>query len=87
MLQACLKATVEKLSPKESVEGADTVLKGSVRTHKGFLGGKPEATRPKGRSPRGLAAEGLPKENPEVYWQMSGFCSYVWPVKSHTVTN
>ena len=52
------------LSPKESVEGADTVLRGSVRAPEGFSKGKPEAANPRGRSPRGFAAKGLPKENP-----------------------
>ena len=56
---------MEKLSPKESVEGADTVLRGSVRAPKKFSEGKPEAAKPRGRSPRGFAAEGLPEENPE----------------------
>ena len=56
---------VEKLSPKESVEGTDTVLRGSVKAPKGFSEGKLEAAKPRGRSPRGFAAEGLPKENPE----------------------
>ena len=32
---------MEKLSPKESVEGADTVLRGSVRAPEGFSEGKP----------------------------------------------
>ena len=59
------RGSVEKLSPKESVEGADTVLRGSVRAPEGFSEGKPEAAKPRGRSPRGFAAEGLPKENPE----------------------
>ena len=53
----CVKATVEnprgsveKLSPKESVKGTDTVLRGSVRAPKGFSEGKPEAAKPRGRS-------------------------------------
>ena len=54
---------MEKLSPKESVEGADTVLRGSVRATKGFSEGKPEAAKPRGRSPRGFAAEGLRESN------------------------
>ena len=52
----CLKATVEnprgsveKLSPKESVEGGDTVLRGSVRAPKGFSKGKPKAAKAMGR--------------------------------------
>ena len=59
------RGSVEKLSPKESVEGAHTVLRGSVRAPEGFSEGKPEAAKPRGRSPRGFAAEGLPEENPE----------------------
>ena len=51
--------------PKESVKGDDTVLRGSVRAPEGFSEGKPEAAKPRGRSPRGFAAEGLPEENPE----------------------
>ena len=39
---------MEKLSPKESVEGADTVLRGSVRALEGFSESKP----------LGFAAEG-----------------------------
>ena len=56
---------MEKLSPKEIVEVADTVLRGSVRTPERFSEGKPEAAKPRGPSPRGFAAEGLPEENPE----------------------
>ena len=41
---------MEKLSPKEIVEGADSVLGGSVKAPKGFSKGKPD---------------GLPEENPE----------------------
>ena len=59
------RGSVEKLSPKESVEGADTVLRGSVRAPEGFSEGKPKAAKPRGPSPRGFAAEGLPEENPE----------------------
>ena len=33
---------MEKLSPKESVEGADTLLRGSVRAPKGFSKGLPK---------------------------------------------
>ena len=39
------RGSVEKLSPKESVEGADTVLRSSVRALKGFSEGKPEAPK------------------------------------------
>ena len=34
---------MEKLSPKESVKGAHTVLRGSARAPNAFLEGKPEA--------------------------------------------
>ena len=51
------RGSVEKLSPKESVKGADTVLRGSVRAPEGFSEGKPEAAKPRGRSPQGFAAE------------------------------
>ena len=57
-----MKATVEnprgsyeKLSPKESVEGAHTVLRGSLRGPEGFSEGKPEA----------FSVEGFAEENPE----------------------
>ena len=45
---------MEKLSPKESVEGANAVLRVSVRAPKGFSEGKPEAAKPRGRSPEVL---------------------------------
>ena len=45
-----MKGSVEILFPKESVEGAHTVLRGSVRAQEEFSKGKPK---------------GLPKENPE----------------------
>ena len=60
------RGSVEKLSPKESVKGADTVLRGSVRAPKGFSEGKPEAAKPRGHSPQGFAAKGLHEENPSV---------------------
>ena len=48
-MSVCLKASVEnprgsveKLSPKESVEGADTVLRGSVRAPEGLPKENPE---------------------------------------------
>ena len=59
------RGSVEKLSPKESVEGTNTVLRGSVSALKGGSEGKPEASKPRGHSPRGFEAEGLPEENPE----------------------
>ena len=42
------RGSVEKLSPKESVEGTDTVLRGSVRAPEGFSEGKPKAAKPRG---------------------------------------
>ena len=56
---------MEKLSPKESVDGGNTALRSSVRAPKGFSKGKTKAVKPRGRSARGFAAEGLPEENPE----------------------
>ena len=56
---------MEKLSPMESVQGANTVLRGSVWAPEGFSEGKPKAAKPRGHSPRGFEAKGLPKENPE----------------------
>ena len=50
---------MEKLSPKESVEGARTVLRGSVRAPEGFSEGRPKAAKPRGQSSQGFAAEGL----------------------------
>ena len=48
------RGSVEKLSPKESVEGADTVLRGSVRAPEGFSEGKPKAAKPRGAAPKVL---------------------------------
>ena len=56
---------MEKLSPKESVEGANTVLRGSVRAPVGFSQGKPQAAKPRGRSPPRFCSRGFPEENPE----------------------
>ena len=41
---------MEKLLPKETFEGAHTVLRGSVRAPKGFSEGKPEAAKLRGGS-------------------------------------
>ena len=60
-----LGAVWKELSPQESSSGAYTVLRGGVRAPEGFSEGKPEAAKPRGRSPRGFAAKGLPEENPE----------------------
>ena len=40
------RGSVEKLYPKESVEGAHTVLGGSVRAPEGFSEGKLKAAKP-----------------------------------------
>ena len=56
---------MKKLSLKDSVEGANTVLRCSVRAPKGLSEDKPEAAKLRGRSPRVFAAEGLTEENPE----------------------
>ena len=37
-----------------------------MRAPEGFSEGKPEAAKPRWRSPQGFAAEVLPEENPEV---------------------
>ena len=50
---------MEKLLTKESVEGGDIALRGSVRAPKGFSEGKLKAAKPWGRSPQGFAADGL----------------------------
>ena len=52
-----LRGNVEKLSPKDSVESADTVLRGSVRALEEISEGKHKAAKPRGRSPQGFAAE------------------------------
>ena len=70
------RGSVEKLSPKESVEGGNTKLRGSVRAPKRFSEGKPQAAKQRGRSPRGFAAFCLPKENPKGARTLS--CSAVW---------
>ena len=68
-----MKATVEnpravwgkKLSPKEKVEGAHTVLRGSVMAPEGFPEGKLGSEKPRGRSSQGFVAQGLPEKSPE----------------------
>ena len=45
--------------PKESVEGDDTVLRGSVRAPEEFSEGKPEAAKPRGRSPPRFCSRGF----------------------------
>ena len=61
----CLKATVEnpggsveKLSSKESVEYAHTVLRGSARAPEGFSKGKPEAEKTEGAQPPRFCSQG-----------------------------
>ena len=46
-----LRGSVEKLSPNESVEGANTVLRGSVRAPNEFSEGKPKGAKPRRRNP------------------------------------
>ena len=58
------RASVEKLSPKESVKGADTVLRGSVRAPKGLSEGRPKAANPRGRSAQGLQPRVCPRKIP-----------------------
>ena len=54
------RGNLEKLSPNESVKGAHTVLRGSVRASEGFSESKPEAAKPRGAQPPSFAVEGLP---------------------------
>ena len=54
------RGSVKKLSPEEIVKGADTVLRRSVRAPVGFSEGKPEAAKPRGRSPQRFIPKGLP---------------------------
>ena len=58
---------MEKLSPKESVEGTNTVLRGSVRAPKGkprAPEGKPEASKPRGAAPEVLKPRVCPRRIP-----------------------
>ena len=45
---------MEKLYPKDSVEGAYTVLRGSARAPEGFYEGKPKAAKLRGGNPQGF---------------------------------
>ena len=56
---------MEKLSPKATVKGGDTALRGSARSPEGFSKGKPKAAKLRGCSPRGFVAVGLTEETPE----------------------
>ena len=60
-----LRGRVKKLPPKESIKGADTVLRGIVRAPEGLSKGQPEAAKPRGQSPQGFSAKGLPEESPK----------------------
>ena len=51
------RGSVEKLSHKENLKGAYTVLRVSLRAPEGFSEGKPEAAKPRGRSPQGIVAK------------------------------
>ena len=68
-----LKGSVENLTPEESIEGANTVLRGSVKASEG----KPKATKPRGKSLQGFAAKGLLKENPEGAFTLPRSTVYV----------
>ena len=66
-----VKATVEnprgskeKLSRKESVKGANTVLRGSVRAPEGFSEGKVKASKPRGAAPKVLQPRVCPRKIP-----------------------
>ena len=54
-----LRGSVEKMSPKESVEGAYTVLRGSLRAPKGFAEGKPKASKPRGHRSLRFSSSGF----------------------------
>ena len=55
---------MEKLSPKERVEGSHTVLKGSVRAPEGFYKGKPKAENRGGAAPEVLHPRVCPRKIP-----------------------
>ena len=55
---------MEKLSPKESVKGGNTALRGSVRALKGFFEGKPKGAKIRGRSPQDLKPRVCPRKIP-----------------------
>ena len=57
------RGSLEKKSPKESVEGADTVLRSSVWAPEGFSLGQIRGCKTERALPRGFAAKGLPKQN------------------------
>ena len=53
---------MEKLSPKESVKGAVTMLRGSVRDPEGFNEGKSEAAKSNGAQPPRVCLKKIPRE-------------------------
>ena len=55
------RASVEKLSPKESFGCGDTALRGSVRAPKGFSEGKGQCRHPR-HSPEGTVIPLRPKD-------------------------
>ena len=57
-------AVWKKLSPKESVKGANTVLRGRVRAPEGFSEGKTKAAKSR------IFHSCSDYQNPEVYWRM-----------------
>ena len=67
---------MEILSPKESVEGGDTVLRGSVRASQGFSEGLPEGTLLRGQlfhcAPR-ILNSCSDYQIHDVYWQIKLF--------------
>ena len=58
------RGSVEKLSSKESVEGANTGLRGSVRAPEGLFEGKPEAEKLGGAAHEVLQPRVCPKKIP-----------------------
>ena len=58
------RGSVEKLSPKESVEGADTVQRGSVRASRDFLKANKRLQNRGGTAPKVLQQSACPREIP-----------------------
>ena len=72
LVRVGLKATVEnprcsvdKLSPKESVEGGNTALRGSARAPKEFLGRQTRGFKAEGAQLLRFCSQGFAKENPK----------------------
>ena len=55
---------MEIQSPKDSVKGADAVLRGSVKAPEGFSEGKPKAVKPRCASPKVLQPRVCPRKIP-----------------------